>query len=44
VASGAVNHAGTFNGNTIATAAVRACLDGLVSGGVHERVDADGGR
>jgi glutamate-1-semialdehyde 2,1-aminomutase len=42
VATGAVTHAGTFNGNTIATAAVRACLDELVSGGVYEQVDSVG--
>jgi len=42
VASGAVTHAGTFNGNTIATAAVRACLDELVSGGIYEQVDTVG--
>jgi len=39
VASGAVTHAGTFNGNTIATAAVLASLDELASGEVYRQVD-----
>jgi glutamate-1-semialdehyde 2,1-aminomutase len=38
VASGAVTHAGTFNGNTVATAAVLASLDELASGEVHEQI------
>lgn len=38
VASGAVTHAGTFNGNTIATAAVLASLDELESGEVYEQI------
>ena len=38
VASGAVTHAGTFNGNTIATAAVLAALDELESGEVYEQI------
>ena len=38
VASGAVTHAGTFNGNTIATAAVLASIDELASGEVYEQV------
>ena len=36
--SGAVTHAGTFNGNTIATAAVLASLDELESGEVYEQI------
>lgn len=39
VASGAVTHAGTFNGNTIAAAAVLASLDELASGEVYRQVD-----
>src|SRR5262249_57977872 len=35
VASGAVTHAGTFNGNTIAAAAVLASLDELASAEVY---------
>jgi glutamate-1-semialdehyde 2,1-aminomutase len=42
VATGAVTHAGTFNGNTIATAAVMASLDELASGEVYERVSQVG--
>jgi glutamate-1-semialdehyde 2,1-aminomutase len=38
VASGAVTHAGTFNGNTIATAAVLASIDELASGEVYEQI------
>jgi len=38
VASGVVTHAGTFNGNTIATAAVLASIDELASGEVYEQV------
>ncbi len=38
VASGTVTHAGTFNGNTIATAAVLASLDELDSGEVYEQI------
>jgi glutamate-1-semialdehyde 2,1-aminomutase len=38
VATGAVTHAGTFNGNTIATAAVLASIDELASGEVYEQV------
>jgi glutamate-1-semialdehyde 2,1-aminomutase len=38
VASGAVTHAGTFNGNTIAAAAVLASLDELASGEVYQQV------
>jgi glutamate-1-semialdehyde 2,1-aminomutase len=43
VASGVVSHAGTFNGNTVATAAVLASLDELASGEVYQRVSAVGG-
>src|SRR5580704_15387705 len=42
VATGAVTHAGTFNGNTIATAAVLASIDELASGDVHEHVEKTG--
>ena len=42
VATGAVTHAGTFNGNTIAAAAVLASLDELASGEVHQQVDRVG--
>jgi glutamate-1-semialdehyde 2,1-aminomutase len=42
VATGAVIHAGTFNGNTIATAAVLASIDELASGEVYERVERVG--
>ena len=42
VATGAVTHAGTFNGNTVATAAVLASLDELASGEVYERVSQVG--
>lgn len=38
VATGAVTHAGTFNGNTIAAAAVQAALDELASGEVYEQI------
>jgi glutamate-1-semialdehyde 2,1-aminomutase len=38
VASGAITHAGTFNGNAVATAAVLASLDELESGEVYEQV------
>jgi glutamate-1-semialdehyde 2,1-aminomutase len=38
LASGAVTHAGTFNGNTIATAAVMASIDELASGEVYEQI------
>jgi glutamate-1-semialdehyde 2,1-aminomutase len=38
VATGAVTHAGTFNGNTIATAAVLASIDELASGEVYEQI------
>jgi glutamate-1-semialdehyde 2,1-aminomutase len=38
VATGAVTHAGTFNGNVIAAAAVLASLDELASGEVYQRV------
>jgi glutamate-1-semialdehyde 2,1-aminomutase len=38
VATGAVTHAGTFNGNVIAAAAVLASLDELASGEVYEQV------
>ena len=41
VATGAVTHAGTFNGNTIATAAVLASIDELASGEVYEQVEQD---
>lgn len=43
VASGAVTHAGTFNGNTIATAAVLASLDELQDGSVYRRIETVGG-
>ena len=36
--AGTVTHAGTFNGNTIATAAVLASIDELASGEVYEQV------
>ncbi len=42
VATGAVTHAGTFNGNVIAAAAVLASLDELASGEVYQRVGAVG--
>jgi glutamate-1-semialdehyde 2,1-aminomutase len=42
VATGAVTHAGTFNGNTIATAAALASIDELASGEVYERVEKTG--
>jgi glutamate-1-semialdehyde 2,1-aminomutase len=42
VATGAVTHAGTFNGNTIATAAVLASIDELSSGEVYEHIDKVG--
>jgi glutamate-1-semialdehyde 2,1-aminomutase len=42
VATGAVTHAGTFNGNTIATAAVLASIDELASGEVYEQVNKIG--
>ena len=42
MATGAVTHAGTFNGNTIATAAVLASIDELASGEVHEQVEKTG--
>jgi glutamate-1-semialdehyde 2,1-aminomutase len=42
VATGAVTHAGTFNGNTVATAAVLASLDELADGSVHKHVDSVG--
>jgi glutamate-1-semialdehyde 2,1-aminomutase len=42
VATGAVTHAGTFNGNTIATAAVLASIDELASGEVYEQVGKTG--
>jgi glutamate-1-semialdehyde 2,1-aminomutase len=38
VATGAVTHAGTFNGNTIATAAVLASIDELSGGEVYEQI------
>jgi len=38
VAAGRATHAGTFNGNTIATAAVLASIDELASGEVYEQV------
>jgi glutamate-1-semialdehyde 2,1-aminomutase len=42
VATGVVTHAGTFNGNVIAAAAVLASLDELASGEVYQRVGAVG--
>lgn len=42
VATGAVTHAGTFNGNTIATAAVLASIDELANGEVYEQVGKTG--
>ena len=36
--SGAVTHAGSFNGNTMAAAAVLASIDELASGEVYEQV------
>jgi glutamate-1-semialdehyde 2,1-aminomutase len=38
VATGSVTHAGTFNGNTIATAAALASLDEFESGEVYEQI------
>ena len=42
VATGALTHAGTFNGNTIATAAVLASLDELEDRSVYRRVESVG--
>jgi glutamate-1-semialdehyde 2,1-aminomutase len=42
VATGALTHAGTFNGNTIATAAVLACLDELEDRSVYRHVESVG--
>ncbi|MET0700481.1 MAG: aminotransferase class III-fold pyridoxal phosphate-dependent enzyme [Mycobacterium sp.] len=42
VATGALTHAGTFNGNTIATAAVLASLDELEDRGVYRHVESVG--
>jgi glutamate-1-semialdehyde 2,1-aminomutase len=42
VAAGRVTHAGTFNGNVIATAAVVASLDELERDGVYPQVEAVG--
>ncbi len=42
VAASAVTHAGTCNGDTIATAAVLASIDELASGEVHEQVEKTG--
>ena len=42
LATGEVTHAGTFNGNTIATAAVLASIDELASGEVYEQVTKTG--
>ena len=42
VASGQLTHAGTFNGNTIATAAVLASLDELEDGSVYRHVESVG--
>jgi glutamate-1-semialdehyde 2,1-aminomutase len=42
VADGSVTHAGTFNGNVIATAAVVASLDELEAGLVYTQVEAIG--
>lgn len=42
VASGALTHAGTFNGNTIATAAVLASLDELEDRSVYRHVETVG--
>jgi glutamate-1-semialdehyde 2,1-aminomutase len=42
VATGALTHAGTFNGNTIATAAVLASLDELEDGSVYRHVESVG--
>ncbi|SKA81690.1 glutamate-1-semialdehyde 2,1-aminomutase [Agreia bicolorata] len=43
VATGRLTHAGTFNGNVVATAAVLAALDELESGEVYKKVEAVGG-
>ena len=42
VASGAVTHAGTFNGNSVAVAAALASLDELESGSVYQEVSRVG--
>lgn len=42
VATGALTHAGTFNGNTVATAAVLASLDELEDRSVYEQVQTVG--
>lgn len=42
VATGALTHAGTFNGNTIATAAVLASLDELEDRSLYASIDAVG--
>ena len=42
VASGVVVHAGTFNGNTGATAAVLACLNEIGGGEIHRQVERVG--
>ncbi|MBV9922122.1 MAG: aminotransferase class III-fold pyridoxal phosphate-dependent enzyme [Pseudonocardia sp.] len=44
VATGVVTHAGTFNGNTVATAAVLAALDELADREVYRRVEEVGTR
>ena len=44
VATGVVTHAGTFNGNTVATGAVLAALDELADGEVYRRVSEVGER
>lgn len=43
VARGDVLHGGTFNGNTIATAAVLACMALIADGEVHREVERVGG-
>jgi glutamate-1-semialdehyde 2,1-aminomutase len=44
VATGALTHAGTFNGNTIAAAAVLASLDELENREVYPAIEAVGGK
>jgi glutamate-1-semialdehyde 2,1-aminomutase len=43
VTTGVVTHAGTFNGNAVAAAAVLASLDELETGDVYSRIDEVGG-
>ncbi|MFE2373765.1 aspartate aminotransferase family protein [Streptomyces sp. NPDC059398] len=44
IATGAVVHAGTFNGNVPATAATLACLEHIADGEVHRRTERVGGQ